>query len=270
MSGKVYLVGAGPGDPDLLTVKGLRLIRAADVILYDHLANDILLSEARQDAELVYVGKESGHHHKRQETINDLLKTYVMRGCMVLRLKGGDPFVFGRGGEEALELAREHIPFEIVPGVTSAIAVPAYAGIPLTERMISSSVAIVTGHEDPAKESSAVDWARLAFAVDTLVILMGLSRLDQIAEKLLAAGKAPETPAAVIRWGTRSEQKTVTGKLRDIAGIVRSARLEPPAIIVVGNVVNLRENLDWFEPNRFSDRKVAVIRPGDTPSVCRA
>lgn len=250
MNGTVYLVGAGPGDPELLTVKGLRVIRRADVILYDHLANDELLVEARPDAELVYVGKEIGRHHNRQDRINELLVAHAVRGRMVVRLKGGDPFVFGRGGEEALALAREGIPFEIVPGVSSAVAVPAYAGIPVTQRGISSSIAVVAGHEDPSKGASAVDWDALASAVDTLVILMGLSRIEQITEKLLAAGKSSGVPVAVIRWGTRFEQQTVTGTLSDIAARVRRAHLQSPAVIVVGEVAGLRDEIGWFGPDR--------------------
>lgn len=250
MSGTVYLVGAGPGDPELITVKGMRLIRDADVILYDHLANDDLLLQARPDAELIYVGKESGHHSRRQDRINALLVSHAREGRTVVRLKGGDPFVFGRGGEEALALAREGVPFEIVPGVSSAVGVPAYAGIPVTQRGIGTTFAVVAGHEDPAKGSSAVSWGALAHAVDTLVVLMGLSRIDQIVDELLAAGKPAETPVAVVRWGTRSEQETITGSLRDIAERVRLARLTPPAVIVIGPVVGLREEISWFEPDR--------------------
>lgn len=250
MTGRVYLVGAGPGDPELITVKGLRLIQQAEVILYDHLANDELLSAARPEAELVYVGKESGGNHSRQQTINGLLVSHARHGKTVVRLKGGDPFVFGRGGEEAIALAREGIPFEIVPGVSSAVAVPAYAGIPVTHRGISSSVAIVTGHEDPAKEASTVDWEALASAVDTLVILMGLSRIADIAGRLLAAGKPAGTPAAVVRWGTRPEQETIAGTLGDIAERVRNAHLDPPAVIVVGEVAAIREEIAWFGAGR--------------------
>lgn len=245
----VYLVGAGPGDPELLTLKGLRLIREADVILYDRLVNEELLAEARQGAELVFVGKESDHAG-RQDAINDLLISYARRGRTVVRLKGGDPFVFGRGGEEALALARAHLPYEVVPGVSSAVAAPTYAGIPLTQRSVSSSFAVVAGHEDPSKEASAVKWDSLASAVDTLVILMGLSRIEEIAQKLIAAGKPSGTPAAAIRWGTRSDQQTVTGTLGDIAERVRASRLEPPVVFVVGEVVGLKEEIGWFGPDR--------------------
>ncbi len=247
VEGKVYLVGAGPGDAGLITVKGLAVLKAADAILYDHLVNEALLEEARSDAELIYVGKSSGDHRYRQGEINRLLKERCAAGKIVVRLKGGDPFVFGRGGEEALELAESGLAFEVVPGVSSALAVPAYAGIPLTQRGFSSSVAFITGHEEPDKAEEAVDWGRLAASVDTLVILMGLSRLESIVGRLLAAGKDAATPAAVISRGTMSAQLTVAGTLGDIVGRVGELRLEPPAIIVVGEVVGLRWKLSWFE-----------------------
>ena len=242
----VALVGAGPGDPGLITVRGLALLRRADVVVYDRLVDPRLLDEARPEAIRVFVGKTSGRHTLPQAQINALLVRHAERGRRVVRLKGGDPFVFGRGGEEAEALAAAGIPFEIVPGVTSAVAVPAYAGIPVTHRGTASSFAVVTGHEDDTKDESAVDWTRLATAVDTLVILMGTRSLPRIAAALLAAGRAPDTPVALVRWGTTEAQETVIGRLDTIAALAEAVRLAPPVVIVVGDVVNLRERLAWF------------------------
>ena len=244
--GKVYLVGAGPGDPGLMTVRGLQLLRVAQVVVYDQLVNPALLEEVSVDAERIFVGKQAGKHCIAQNEINCVLTDYARRGYEVVRLKGGDPFVFGRGGEEAEALADAGIPFEIVPGVSSAVAVPAYAGIPLTHREYASSFAVVTGHE-AIKTKSSVDWAKLATAVDTLVILMGLHNLPAIVAKLLAHGRSPETPAAVIRQGTTEQQETVTGTLADI--VEKSAALKAPALIVVGDVVGLKDKLSWFDPD---------------------
>lgn len=242
--GKVYLVGAGPGDPGLLTVRGLELLRRAEVIIYDRLVNPILLEEGPPETIRIFAGKCDGLHSLPQEQINDLLVFHARLGRLVVRLKGGDPFVFGRGGEEAEALAEAGIPFEVVPGVSSAVAVPAYAGIPLSHRKFSSSFAVVTGHET-CKAQPSVDWARLATAVDTLVILMGLKNLPQIVETLMTNGRSPETPVALIRCGTTEDQETVTGTL---AHIVHKARgLKPPVVVVVGDVVNLRGRLSWFE-----------------------
>lgn len=248
--GIVSLVGAGPGDPELITVKALRRLQHADVIAYDRLINPVLLREARADAELIYVGKHGEDPHQTscsQESINALLIDRARAGCNVVRLKGGDPFVFGRGSEEALELREAGIPFEIVPGITSAIAVPAYAGIPVTHRGLATSVTIVTGHEDPTKEHPGVDWAALAKGADTLVVLMGVGRLELITRALEEGGRSAETPAAVIRWGTTQEQVTVSGTLATIAQRVREAGLRAPATLVVGEVAGLREHLQWFE-----------------------
>ncbi len=247
-NGFVSLVGAGPGDPDLLTVKGLRLLRQADVVAYDRLANPVLLSECRVSAELIFVGKhgEGLHPSVPQEHINALLVGKAHAGKHVVRLKGGDPFIFGRGGEEALELRRAGVEFEIVPGISSAVAAPAYAGIPVTHRHVSASVAIVAGHEDPLKGPSSHDWEALS-RLDTLVILMGLGRLGAITETLLGCGKNADTPAAVVRWGTTSEQKTVTGTLSSIAAVVRRAGITAPATLVIGEVVRLRDELRWFD-----------------------
>jgi uroporphyrinogen III methyltransferase/synthase len=241
--GRVYLVGAGPGDPGLLTVRGLELLRRADVIVYDQLVNLLLLEEVLPGAIKIFAGKQSGRHCIAQTEINEVLIAYARLGYEVLRLKGGDPFVFGRGAEEAEALADAGIPFEIVPGVSSAVAVPAYAGIPLTHRKFASSFAVVTGHE-ARKAQSSVDWTKLATGVDTLVILMGLSNLPTIVANLLKHGRAPETPAAVIRMGTTSAQERVLGNLADI--VEKSAAIEPPALIVVGDVVSLADKLDWF------------------------
>lgn len=251
--GKVYLVGAGPGDPGLLTVRGQELLRRADVVIYDRLVNPRLLEETSADAVCIFVGKASGNHNLPQEEINALIIQHARRGCSVVRLKGGDPFVFGRGGEEAGALARAGIPFEIVPGVSSAIAAPAYAGIPLTHRGLSSSFAVITGHE-ACKETPSVDWTQLATAVDTLVVLMGLKGLPAIALKLIAAGRPVETPVALVRWGTTDEQETVTGTLADIAE--KSLRLKPPVVAVIGNVVLVRDQIRWFQELAASARGI--------------
>jgi uroporphyrinogen III methyltransferase / synthase len=253
LAGKVYLVGAGPGDPGLMTVRGMELLRSAQVLVYDQLVSPALLEQVCSTAIRIYVGKKAGCHCIAQEEINDVLISHACRGYEVVRLKGGDPFVFGRGGEEAEALADAGIPFEIVPGVSSAIGVPAYAGIPLTHRKFASSFAVVTGHE-ARKTRSSIDWARLATAVDTLVILMGLHNLPAIAAKLIAYGRSPETPVALIRWGTTNEQETVIGTLADI--VEQSASLKPPVLIVVGDVVQLRSKLDWFAPRAGSSDEV--------------
>ena len=247
-NGMVYLVGAGPGDADLITVKGLRCLRAADVIVYDRLISPALLEEASPHAERVFVGKESGCHTLAQEQINALLIAQARRGRTVVRLKGGDPFLFGRGGEEALALAEAGIPYEIVPGVSSALAVPAYAGIPVTHRNYAAQVTIVTGHESTADGPSAsVNWEALAKLEGTLVILMGLANLATISGRLIASGMAPQTPAAVIEQGTLPAQRVVSGALEDIAALVSAAKLRSPAIIVIGAVAALRESLAWFD-----------------------
>jgi uroporphyrin-III C-methyltransferase len=248
-TGTVYLVGAGPGDPALLTVRALDLLHQAQVIIYDQLVNPVLLEEAPPVAIRIFAGKQPGRHCIAQSEINQMLIEYARLGYDVLRLKGGDSFVFGRGGEEAEALADAGIPFEVVPGVSSAVAVPAYAGIPLTHRKLASSFAVVTGHE-AGKPQSAVDWARLATAVDTLVILMGMSNLPLIVSRLLTHGRAPQTPAAVIRWGTTRAQEVVTGTLADI--VRRSASLEPPTVIVIGDVVSLADRLTWFQPGSYN------------------
>jgi uroporphyrinogen III methyltransferase / synthase len=240
-SGRVVLVGAGPGDPELITLRGLRRLREADVVVYDQLASPELLDEAPADALRIFAGKSAGRHFIEQSAINAILIHHARSGRLVVRLKGGDPFVFGRGGEEILACARAGVAVEVVPGVSAAIAVPAAAGIPITHRGLASSFAVVTGHEDPGKAESTVDWERLATAVDTLVILMGVGMLPRIAARLLAAGRGADTPAAVIHRGTTEAEETIVGTLGDIAG--RAARLEAPAVIVVGAVVAFRSLL---------------------------
>jgi len=253
--GKVYLVGAGPGDPGLITVRGLNLLRQAEVLIYDRLVHPDLVAEAPADAVRVYVGKESGRHCMPQERINRLLVTSAQQGALVVRLKGGDPFVFGRGGEEAQALVEAAIPFEVVPGVSSAVAVPGYAGIPLTHRKVASSFAVITGHEEAEKEESSLPWAALATAVDTLVVLMGVKSLPQIVQHLISVGRSPETPIALIRQGTTAEQCTIIGILTDIVAKAEAVKLAPPVVIVIGEVVKLREQLQWFAENASDSRE---------------
>ena len=264
--GKVYLIGAGPGDPGLMTLKGKEILSRADVIIYDYLANKAFLAYAKPQAELIYVGKKGGDHTMAQEQINRLIVEKSQTGKTIARLKGGDPFIFGRGGEEAQELVAEGVPFEVVPGITSAISVPAYAGIPLTHRDYTATVAFVTGHEDPLKEESNIQWDKLATGVGTLVFLMGVGNLSRIAENLIRHGRNPDTPAAVIRRGTVAEQKTVTGNLQNIAERVTIAGLRPPAIIVVGDVVRLRNELNWFETKPLFGKRIVVTRAREQAS----
>ncbi|HXJ80496.1 MAG TPA: uroporphyrinogen-III C-methyltransferase [Candidatus Methylomirabilis sp.] len=241
VEGQVVLVGAGPGDPELITVRGLRWLRRADVVVYDHLVAQRLLDEAPEHALRIFAGKSAGRHCIEQSAINAILVHHAYRGRLVVRLKGGDPFVFGRGGEEALACAAAGIPVEVVPGVSSVVSVPARAGIPITHRGLGSSFAVVTGHEDPAKSETAVNWERVATSVDTLVIVMGLAAIPGIARRLIAAGRDAATPVVVISRGTTPSQEIVTGILADIAARVR--HLAAPAIIVVGNVVGLADRL---------------------------
>ena len=264
--GVVYLVGAGPGDPGLLTIRAKELIEKADVIIYDYLANEIFLNYARKDAELIYVGKTGGAHTMKQEEINRLLCKKALMGLNVVRLKGGDPFIFGRGGEEAQELIRTDIPFEVVPGVTSAIAVPAYAGIPLTHRDYTATVAFITGNEDPTKEQSNIDWAKISTGIGTLVFLMGIGNLASIADELIRHGRSPETPVAVIHKGTVPAQKSVEGTLGNIADIAKQKGITPPGIIVVGDVVSLRRELNWFEQRPLYGRRIVVTRAREQAS----
>jgi uroporphyrinogen III methyltransferase/synthase len=259
-AGKVYLVGAGPGDPGLITQKGLSCLAQADVIVYDRLLDERLLDTAPPEAERIYVGKTPSEHIKEQIEINQLLVKKAKEGKTVVRLKGGDPFVLGRGGEEAEALYDERIPFEVVPGVSSAIAAPAYAGIPVTHRRIASSFAVITGHEDPSKVDSSLDWGKLATGADTLVFLMGMQNLPEIADKLLEHGRPPDTPVAVIKEGTKPEQETVVSSLKDISNKVKEYGLGPPAVIVIGEVVSLRENLRWFDNRPLFGKRILVTR----------
>jgi uroporphyrin-III C-methyltransferase len=253
--GKVYLIGAGPGDPELITVKGLRYLRAADVILYDRLVSTELLREAHSGAELIFVGKESGCHSLAQDQINALLIYHALQDRVVVRLKGGDPFVFGRGGEEAQALAAAEIPFEVVPGISSAIAVPAYAGIPVTHREYTSSVTIVTGHEGRSA-SPPVNWEALAALGGTLVILMGVKALPHFTKKLIAHGMDADVPAATIQEGTTSRQRVVVGTLGTIAERALKEGLSTPALTIIGSVVTTREALAWYEERNEERAKV--------------
>ncbi|NNF99565.1 MAG: uroporphyrinogen-III C-methyltransferase [Desulfobacteraceae bacterium] len=258
--GKVYLVGAGPGDPGLITVKGTYCIQHADALIYDYLAAPELIRYARPGAELIYVGKKGGDHTMSQEEINALIVEKARQGLTVTRLKGGDPFIFGRGGEEAEELMNDNIPFEIVPGVTSAVAAPAYAGIPLTHRKFASSVAFITGHEDPTKPESSINYHALADGIGTLVFFMGIKNLPNIIRNLISGGKPAETPVAVVRWGTTPRQETVTGTLDTIVEIVKTAGIKAPALIIVGDVVTLRDRLKWFETRPLMGKCIVVTR----------
>lgn len=259
-TGIVYLVGAGPGDPKLLTLRGRECLERADVVLYDYLANPVLLDLAPARAERIYVGRRGRGQYHEQSEINQTLIEKARAGKVVVRLKGGDPFVFGRGGEEAEAVAGAGVPFEVVPGVTSAVAAPAYAGIPVTHRTLASTVTFVTGHEDPTKDVEALEWPRLATAHGTLVFLMGVKNLPAIVANLRREGKPADTPAAIIRWGTRTGQRTVIGTLETIAGKAVEAHIEPPSVIVIGEVVRLREQLNWFETKPLFGRRVLVTR----------
>jgi uroporphyrinogen III methyltransferase/synthase len=265
--GKVYLVGAGPGDPGLFTLKGKAILERADCLIYDFLANEELLRFARAECEKIYVGKRGGAHTMSQAEINALLVRKAREGRVVARLKGGDPFVFGRGGEEAEELVKAGIPFEVVPGISSGYAAPAYAGIPVTHRDFTSGVAFITGHEDPTKAETALDWSKIATGLGTLVFFMGVKNLPEIAGKLLEHGRDPRTPVAVIRWGTRAEQQVVTGTLADI--VAKAAGVSPPVITVVGEVVSLREHLNWFERLPLFGKRIVVTRTREQASILR-
>jgi uroporphyrinogen III methyltransferase/synthase len=258
--GTVYLIGAGPGDPGLITVKGLEKIRIADVIIYDYLADERLIREAKATAELIYVGKKGSKHTLEQTKINELLVQKATEGKNVARLKGGDPYVFGRGGEEAEVLVEAKVPFEVIPGVTSAVAAPAYAGIPVTHRDHASMVTFITGHEDPTKEGSAIDWKVLARNPGTLVFLMGVKNLRNISKSLIENGKASDTPAALVRWGTTARQVSLTGTLSEIPFEAERLGIGAPAVLVVGSVVSLRDKLTWFERKPLFGKRVLVTR----------
>src|SRR6266568_2789884 len=259
-SAKVYLVGAGPGALGLVTLRAKECIEAADVIVYDHLANPEMLGWARDDAEIIYAGKEAGEHPLSQEEINALLIEKARGGRAVARLKGGDPFLFGRGAEEAQAIVDAGIEFEIVPGITSAIAGPAYAGIPVTHRAENSHVTIFTGHEDPAKTESAIDYAALAKLGGTQVMLMGVERLGSITREMLRQGVRNNLPVALVRWATTGRQETLTGSLQDIAQLAIASGFEAPAVAVFGEVVALRKTLNWYERRPLSGKRIVITR----------
>jgi len=258
--GIVYLVGAGPGDIGLLTVKGLRYLQRAEVVIYDFHLNAQLLNYISHSAELIYAGKRGGHHTMTQDEINRAIVEKAKEGKIVCRLKGGDPFVFGRGGEEAQELVKAGIPFEVVPGVSSSVAAPAYAGIPLTHRLYSSSFAVIPGYEDTTKGESAINWAKLATGIGTLVFLMAVKNIGEMTKKLIEHGRSPDTPVAVIRWGTRADQKTIVSTLKDIAALVKEKDIMPPAVTVIGEVVKLRSELNWYEKKPMFGQRILVTR----------
>lgn len=259
-TGRVYIVGAGPGDIGLITVKGMNCLQKAEVVVYDYHLNAQILNYVRHEAEFIYAGKQGGRHTMTQDEINSVLVSKAKEGKLICRLKGGDPFVFGRGGEEAEVLVKNGISFEIIPGVSSAVAAPAYAGIPLTHRLYSSSFAVIPGYEDTTKEESAIDWAKLSTGVGTLVILMAVKNLDTLVQKLVENGRSPETPVAVVRWGTRPDQKTIVGTLKNIVSVVKEREIMPPAVVVVGEVVRLRDTLRWYEDKVMFGHRVLVTR----------
>ncbi len=263
--GKVYLVGAGPGSPGLITVRALECIRKADVIIYDYLSNPVFLKSAKPSVKIIYAGKKAGNHALSQAAIQRLMIREARAGRTVIRLKGGDPFLFGRGGEEAENLHKLRIPFEVVPGVTAATAAPAFAGIPITHRSHASAVAMITGHEDPAKIGdqkfrTSIDYKNLAQFRGTLVFFMGVERAARIASELIRNGKNPSTPAAIVRWGTTGKQQTLTGKLVEIGKRAQKSGFRPPALIVVGDVVGLRKQLNWFEKLPLFGKRIVVTR----------
>lgn len=263
----VYLVGAGPGDPGLITIRGKELLERAQVIIYDYLASKKLLKYVPKEAEFIYAGKRGGVKHTHtQDEINRMLIDRARSGRLVVRLKGGDPFIFGRGGEEIEELVEAGIPFEVVPGVTSATAAATYAGIPITHRQYTSTVAFVTGHEDPAKKDSNIAWDKLATGVGTIVVYMGIKNLATITEKLIKYGRDPHTPVAVVRWASTSEQRTVVGNLENIAEVVRKNKIKPPSLVIVGEVVNLRDTINWYEKRPLFSRRIVVTRTRDQAS----
>ncbi len=268
IKGKVFLVGAGPGDPQLITLKGVECLRQAQVVIYDYLANQQLLRHCSPQAELIYVGKKASRHTLPQGGINELIVSKASEGKIVVRLKGGDPFIFGRGGEEAQDLAEQGIPFEVVPGVTSAIAAPAYAGIPLTHRDYTANCAFITGHEDPTKETSSIAWDKISTGIGTLVFLMGVGNLPEITRRLVENGRSPDTPVALIRWGSTTRQRTVVGTLADI--VEKAKDVKPPSIIIVGEVINLRPLLNWFETKPLFGKRVLVTRSREQASQLSA
>jgi len=260
-------VGAGPGDPDLITIKALNILRRADVVLYDRLVDPTLLLETRSGCILVDVGKDSGHHTKTQDEIVELLVEYGSKGLEVVRLKGGDPFLFGRGGEEAEKLFEAKIPFMVIPGVSALLGATAYAGIPVTHRDFSSSVGIATGHVAKEKDHDPVKWRLLAQSVDTIVVFMGVGTIQAITDELMTGGLSPDTPAAVIEHGTTPLQRVVTGNLGCIADISDKERISPPALLVIGNTVALQKQLNWYNPGHLAGLRIGVTRPFDQSKV---
>ena len=267
MSQKVYLLGAGPGDPGLLTVKAKELLQRADVVIYDYLANADFLRLCPKEAELVYVGKKAGAHTLPQDKINELIVQKAGQGALVVRLKGGDPYIFGRGAEEAQELVRAGLDFEVVPGISSAVAATAYAGIPLTHRDYASSVSFVTGHEDSGKKESAHNWKSLATGTSTLVFFMGVKNLEYITQNLLENGMRPDMPAALVRWGTTCQHCSLVADLASIVEVARKNNMQAPALFIVGEVVRLRDELNWFEQKSLLGKGVIVTRAREQASV---
>ncbi|HAG50889.1 MAG: uroporphyrinogen-III C-methyltransferase [Deltaproteobacteria bacterium GWC2_42_51] len=264
--GKVYLIGAGPGDPGLITVKAAECIKGADVVVYDYLANKKFLEYAREKAEIIYVGKIGGAHTLPQDKINELIIEKAKKGKIIARLKGGDPFIFGRGGEEAEEIVAAGIDFEVIPGVTAGVAAAAYAGIPLTHRDFTTTVAFITGHEDPTKDESNIYWDKISTGIGTLVFYMGIGNLEPNMKKLMENGRSPDTPVALIRWGTTSQQETLVGTIADIAEKAKKANFKAPAITVVGGVVSLRNKLRWFDERPLFGKRVIVTRSREQAS----
>lgn len=262
----VYLIGAGPGDPGLLTLKAKHVLETADVLVYDYLANKAFLDFRRPDAEVIYVGKKGGDHTLPQGDINKLLVAKAAEGKVVARLKGGDPYVFGRGAEEAEELLDAGLTFEVIPGVTSAVAAPAYAGIPITHRKYASSVSFITGHEDPTKDESAHNWPALAQAASTLVFFMGVKNLPEISKRLIEGGRDPKTPAALVRWGTTCRHRSMVSTLEDIPAEAKRQGFKAPSLLVVGEVVQLHDRLNWFEQRPLLGKGVVVTRSREQAS----
>ena len=264
--GMVYLIGAGPGAPGLITLKAIECIKEADVVVYDYLANKKFLEYARKGAEIIYVGKIGGAHTLPQDEINKLIIKKAQKGKIIARLKGGDPFMFGRGGEEAEEIIQAGIDYEVVPGVTAGVAAAAYAGIPLTHRDFTTTVAFITGHEDPMKDESNICWDKISTGIGTLVFYMGIGNLEPNMKKLIENGRSPDTPVALIRWGTTSNQETIIGTIKDIAEKAKQANFKAPAITVVGDVVSLRDKLRWFDKKPLFGKKIIVTRSREQAS----
>ncbi len=264
--GKVYLIGAGPGDPGLITLKAIECIKEADVLVYDYLANKRFLEYARKGADIIYVGKIGGAHTLPQEEINKLIIEKARKGKIIARLKGGDPYIFGRGGEEAEEIIEAGIAYEVIPGVTAGVAAAAYAGIPLTHRDFTTTVAFITGHEDPTKEESNIYWDKISTGIGTLVFYMGIGNLEPNMKRLIENGRSPDTPVALIRWGTTPEQETLIGTIGSIAEKAKAVNFKAPAITVVGGVVSLRDKLRWFDKRPLFGKRIIVTRSREQAS----